>query len=272
MTQFDRLVDIMARLRAPGGCPWDAQQTHRSLRPYLLEEAYEVLEAIDEQDLPRLSGELGDLLLQVVFHAQLAAEAGLFDISEVCRKICDKLEYRHPHVFGDTSVRNADEVLTNWERLKLAEREHQDRRSALDGVPRHLPALQQADELQKKAAKVGFDWQDHLGPLAKIVEELQEVQEAQSPEEAAAEIGDLLFAVCNYARFLKVDPESALREASRRFGNRFRQVEARAGEGDKPLSEMTLPEMDVLWEEAKRLEREGTLQDHADRPGSCPGS
>lgn len=255
MTQFDRLVSIMARLRAPGGCPWDAQQTHQSLRPYLLEETYEVLDAIDDNDLTRLAGELGDLLLQVVFHAQLASEAGLFDIEDVCRKISDKLEFRHPHVFGDISVRDAAEALVNWERLKGSELEHQGRESALDGVPRQLPALQQADELQKKAAKVGFDWQDSLGPLSKIEEELNEVQAAETQQEAAAELGDLLFAVCNYARFLKVDPESALREANKRFSSRFRDVEAEAKASGTPLTEMTLAEMDVLWEAAKRRER-----------------
>lgn len=264
MTQFDRLVQIMARLRAPGGCPWDAQQTHQSLRPYLLEEAYEVLEAIDDGDLSRLGGELGDLLLQVVFHAELAQEAGLFDIEEVCRKIADKLEYRHPHVFGDVTVRDAEEVLTNWEQLKRAEAEHTQRESALDGVPKALPALQQADELQKKAAKVGFDWQDQTGPLAKIEEELQEVQEATDPAHIQHEVGDLLFAVCNLARFMKVDPESALREANKRFSRRFRDVEAQAKTGVKPLSQMTLAEMDVLWEAAKARERGETLEEHSD--------
>ncbi len=257
MSEFERLVNIMARLRGPEGCPWDAQQTHESLRPYLLEEAYEVLEAIDEGDLERLAGELGDLLLQVVFHAELAREAGLFDIEDVCRKISDKLEYRHPHVFGETTVSGADEVLTNWERLKLAETEHQARESALDGVPRSLPALQQADELQKKAAKVGFDWQDHLGPLAKIEEELEEAQAATSPAESVHEIGDLLFAVCNYARFLMVAPESALRAANHRFSRRFRSVEAQAKAQGRKLSVMTLAELDELWERAKAEEREG---------------
>lgn len=255
MTEFDRLVDIMTRLRGPNGCPWDAQQTHESLRPYLLEEAYEVLEAIDEGDLERLPGELGDLLLQVVFHAQLGAETGRFDIEDVCRKISDKLEHRHPHVFGEVTVSGADEVLTNWERLKRQEEEHQDRESALDGVPHHLPALQQADKLQKKAAKVGFDWQDYQGPLAKIEEELQEAQAAASPAEVIHEIGDLLFAVCNYARFLKVDPESALRQANARFSRRFRNVEAQAKAQGRKLAQMTLPEMDVLWEQAKAEER-----------------
>jgi tetrapyrrole methylase family protein / MazG family protein len=255
MRQFDRLVEIMAKLRNPGGCPWDAQQTHESLRPYLLEEAYEVLEAVDDADQGRLAGELGDLLLQIVFHAQLAAERGDFDIEDVCRKISDKLEYRHPHVFGTVQVADADEVLTNWERLKRQEEEHQERDSALDGVPRDLPALQAADKLQKRAAKVGFDWQTIQGPLHKIEEELQEVQEAEDPSQAAHEIGDLLFAVCNYARFLKVDPEGALRQANRRFDTRFRSVEQQAKAQDRRLADMTLAEMDVLWERAKAEER-----------------
>jgi tetrapyrrole methylase family protein/MazG family protein len=255
MRQFDRLVEIMARLRAPGGCPWDAQQTHESLRPYLLEEAYEVLEAIDDADLARLSGELGDLLLQVVFHAQLAAERGDFDMAEVCRKICDKLEHRHPHVFGDVTVTGPEDVVVNWDHLKRQEEEHQERESALDGVPRELPALQQADKLQKRAARVGFDWQNHLGPLHKIEEELGEVQGAEDPVQTAHEIGDLLFAVCNYARFLKIEPESALREANRRFGTRFRSVERQAAAQGRKLADMTLAEMDVLWERAKAEER-----------------
>ncbi len=257
MRQFDRLVEIMAKLRGPGGCPWDAQQTHGSLRPYLLEESYEVLDAVDDADLGRLCGELGDLLLQVVFHAELARERGDFDIEDVCRKISDKLEYRHPHVFGDVQVDGADEVLTNWERLKRQGAEHQERTSALDGVPRELPALQQADKLQKRAAKVGFDWQTIQGPWHKVHEELREVQAAEDPTEAAHEIGDLLFAICNVARFLKVDPESALREANRRFGARFRSVEQQAQAQGRRLADMTLDEMDVLWERAKAEERGG---------------
>jgi tetrapyrrole methylase family protein/MazG family protein len=255
MRQFDRLVEIMAKLRGPGGCPWDAQQTHQSLRPYLLEEAYELLEAADDADMGRLCGELGDVLLQVAFHAQLAAERGDFDIADVCDKISDKLEYRHPHVFGTVEVSGAEEVLTNWERLKRQEEEHQERESALDGVPRDLPALQQADKLQKRAAKVGFDWQTIQGPWHKVEEELREVQEAEDPSEAAHEIGDLLFAICNVARFLKIEPEGALREANRRFSNRFRSVEQQAAALDRKLADMTLDEMDVLWERAKAEER-----------------
>lgn len=254
MQEFDRLVAIMARLRGPNGCPWDAQQTHQSLRQYILEEVYEVLEAVDEGDLERLGGELGDLLLQIIFHAQIASEEGRFDIAEVCRKISDKLEYRHPHVFADTQVRDADEVLVNWEQLKNREAEHRQRQSALDGVPRGLPALQQALELQKKAAKVGFDWPEVTGPLEKVGEEAAELLAAAAQAEVAAEFGDLLFALVNCARFMKVDPEAALREANARFSRRFRHVESAAEAGGKPLSAMTLAEMDVLWEQAKAEE------------------
>jgi tetrapyrrole methylase family protein / MazG family protein len=254
MSEFARLVEIMARLRGPGGCPWDAQQTHQSLRQYMLEEVYEVLEAVDAGDLPRLCGELGDLLLQIVFHAQLAREEGRFDIEDVCRKINDKLEYRHPHVFGQVTVRDAEEVLVNWERLKGREAEHQDRLSALDGVPRALPALQQALELQKKAAKVGFDWPEVTGPLLKVHEELHELLDASRQEDVAAEFGDLLFAIVNCARFMKVDPESALREASGRFDRRFRHVEASAEAQGRSLHGMVLEEMDELWEQAKAEE------------------
>jgi tetrapyrrole methylase family protein/MazG family protein len=254
MQEFDRLVAIMARLRGPGGCPWDAQQTHQSLRQYMLEEVYEVLEAVDEGDLERLGGELGDLLLQIVFHAQIANDEGRFDIADVCRKISDKLEYRHPHVFADTQVRDADEVLVNWEQLKNREAEHRQRQSALDGVPRGLPALQQALELQKKAAKVGFDWPEVTGPLEKVGEEAGELLAASEQADVEAEFGDLLFALVNCARFMQVDPEAALREANTRFSRRFRHVESAAEAGDKPLAAMTLAEMDVLWEQAKAEE------------------
>ncbi len=258
MREFQRLVAIMARLRGPGGCPWDAQQTHESLREYMLEEVYEVLEAVEEGDLERLRGELGDLLLQVVFHAELAREAGHFDIEDVCRKICDKLEYRHPHVFGTVQVQDADEVLTNWERLKKQEAEHRDRTSALDGVPRALPALQQAAELQKKAAKVGFDWPEITGPLQKVHEELDELLHASTQREVEAEFGDLLFAIVNCARFMKVDPEGALRAANGRFTRRFRHVEATAEAQGRSLHDMALEEMDELWEQAKAEERGGS--------------
>jgi len=252
MDGFDELVRVMARLRAPDGCPWDAEQTHRSLRPYLLEEAYEALEAIDAEDWPRLCDELGDVLLQVVFHAQLAAERGDFDIDDVTAAIVTKLKRRHPHVFGDTTVSGSAEVVDRWEQLKREETGYQERESALDGIPRALPALQHAHKVQKRAARAGFDWDDIAGPRAKIDEELREVDEAG----AAAiedEIGDLLFAVVNYARFRGVEPENALRRANARFARRFRAVEQAAGSAQR-LQEMDLAQMDELWEKAKAEE------------------
>jgi tetrapyrrole methylase family protein/MazG family protein len=257
MDPFDRLVDIMARLRAPEGCPWDREQDHQSLKPYLLEEAYELLEAVDHGDSGTVCAELGDVLLQVVFHAQVAAEAGSFDIGDVCDRISEKLIHRHPHVFGTVEVRDSDEVVDNWEVLKRAEAETGPRESALDGVPAGLPALQRAQKLQRKAARVGFDWPDIQGPLDKVTEELGELEaerEAGVPEKLAWEIGDLLFAVVNVARFLHVDAEDALRMACRRFDSRFRQVEQQAAGSGRSLSQMTLPEMDALWDAAKRGE------------------
>jgi len=252
MDGFDELVRVMARLRAPDGCPWDAEQTHRSLRPYLLEEVYEALEAIDAEDWPRLCDELGDVLLQVVFHAQLAAERGDFDLDDVTAAIVTKLKRRHPHVFGDTTVSGSDEVVDRWEQLKREETGYQERESALDGIPEELPALQRAHKLQKRAARAGFDWDDIAGPRAKIDEELGEVDEADEPA-VEHEIGDLLFAIVNYARFRGVEPESALRRANARFARRFRAVEQAAGSARR-LQEMDLAQMDELWEKAKAEE------------------
>ena len=252
MEQFDELIRVMARLRASDGCPWDREQTHSSLRQYLLEETYEALEAIDEEDWPRLADELGDVLLQVVFHAQLASECGKFGITEVCDKIVAKLKGRHPHVFADTSVADSDEVVVNWEAIKSREDGYCQRVSSLDGIPMALPALQRAHKLQKKAARAGFDWEEIEGPREKINEELREVDEA-GPESVEHEIGDLLFAVVNLARFLDVEPESALRKANERFTRRFRSVEQAAGTADR-LRAMTLTEMDELWERAKAEE------------------
>jgi tetrapyrrole methylase family protein / MazG family protein len=257
MDSFDQLVDIMARLRAPDGCPWDREQDHQSLKPFLLEEAYELLEAVDHGDPGKVCAELGDVLLQVVFHAQVAAEAGDFDIRDVCRRISQKLTYRHPHVFGTVEVRDSDEVVENWEVLKQAETETGPRESALDGVPAGLPALQRAQKLQRKAARVGFDWPDIQGPLDKVSEELGELEAERAdgvPEKLAWEVGDLLFAVVNVARFLHVDAEDALRMACRRFDSRFRQVEQQAAGAGRSLGDMTLAEMDELWEAAKRGE------------------
>ncbi len=252
MECFDELVRVMARLRSPDGCPWDREQTHRSLRPYLLEEAYEALQAIEDEDWDRLSDEMGDVLLQVVFHARLASERGDFDIEDVCDKIVTKLKRRHPHVFADSIAETPDEVIDRWEKLKRQEDGYSERESAIDGIPEALPALQRADKLQKRAARTGFDWDDIDGPRAKVDEELQEVDEADAAT-VEDEIGDLLFAVVNLARFLGVEPESALRGANERFSRRFRVIERQAGGGEK-LREMSLEEMDDLWERAKAEE------------------
>lgn len=254
MEEFDRLVEVMAQLRGPDGCPWDREQTHQTLKPYLLEECYEALEAVDARDDEKLCGELGDVLLQVVFHAQLAAERHRFNIRDVCNRIVEKLLYRHPHVFGDVEVSDSEQVLRNWEQLKRREREAPAQESALDGVPSVLPALKQATALQKKASRVGFDWDDVSGPVRKLHEELDEFSEARDDEDREAmtqELGDVLFALVNVARLLGIDSEDALRMASARFTQRFRYVEAKAAEAGRNLQEMSLQEMDKLWEEAK---------------------
>ena len=254
MKEFRELVGIMARLRASGGCPWDREQDHRSLKPYLLEEAYELLEAIDAGNDSKVCEELGDLLLQIVFHAQIGSEEGRFDAADVCRGISAKLLNRHPHVFGDVQVRDSDEVIDNWEQIKRAEPLKEDRSSILDGVPKALPALQKATKVQKRVAKVGFDWDDHHGPAEKVHEELQEVQaavESKDAERLVAEIGDLLFAVVNLARRLGVDSEDALRLAVARFGERFRLMEKRAEAEGIQMQGLSLAELDELWDAAK---------------------
>ncbi len=260
MREFDELVDIMRRLRSPGGCPWDREQHHNSLKRYLLEEVYEVVEALDEGDLDKLCGELGDVMLQVVFHAQLAQEEGLFDIATVLGRVNEKLRRRHPHVFGDVRVHNAEEVLDNWEQIKRSEGEHEDRTSILDGVPKALPALMRAEKLQRRAAKVGFDWPEMSGAWNKFEEELGELEQAEAegdPDRVMGELGDVLFALVNVARFLRVDPEEALRRAISRFEQRFRSIESEAERSGRSLSKMTLDEMDALWEAAKQNSAQG---------------
>lgn len=257
-THFAELVEVMARLRAEDGCPWDREQTHASLKPYLLEEAYEALEAIDLQDHAELCKELGDVLLQIVFHAQIASEAGAFTIADVCRAIVDKLVHRHPHVFGEVEVDNADQVLTNWEQLKRQEKgESAGPHSALDGLPKHLPALLRAQRVQSRAARVGFDWERIDGPLDKVEEEFAELRrewEAGDRQKVEEEFGDLLFALVNTARFLQVDSEDALRRAAAKFERRFRAVERAFHEQGRPLSESTLEEMDQVWDQVKEEE------------------
>lgn len=248
---LDPLVEVMARLRGEDGCPWDREQTHLSLRPYVIEEAYEVAEAIERQDMYNLREELGDLLLQVVFHAQLAAEAGAFDVNDVVAGITGKMWRRHPHVFGTVRVENARQVEQNWEAIKAEEKGG--RGGGLDaGIPRALPALQRATRVQERAAGVGFDWEDAAGPRAKVEEELGELDRALSAAEKEAELGDLLFAVVNLARFLRVDAEAALHRAVRRFTRRFDLMEAYARRAGQRLADMDSCALDKLWQQAKR--------------------
>jgi tetrapyrrole methylase family protein/MazG family protein len=246
---FEGLQETVAHLRAPDGCPWDREQTHESLRTGLLEEAYETVTAIDRGDTQALQEELGDLLLQVLLQTQIATEAGEFKMPDVIAGIDGKLKYRHPHVWGGRSVEGTLEVLHNWEELK---REEKGRRSSLlDGVPGALPALQQADTYGQRVARVGFDWADVSGVAAKVREELAELESAPTRERQEAELGDLLFAVANWARWLGVDPEAALRKANARFARRFRSLERAARECGFDIAELSIDELEALWQEAK---------------------
>jgi tetrapyrrole methylase family protein/MazG family protein len=251
-TSFEAFVEIVAHLRAPNGCPWDRAQTHASLRKHLLEEAYEVLSAIDSGDFADLREELGDLLLQIVLQSQIANEAAHFNIYQVIHDIHAKIVRRHPHVFGDLKLEGVDGVLTNWEKLKEKERGSKNNgKGLLDGVSVSLPALSQAQEYQERAARVGFDWTEIEGVLEKIAEEIDEVRQAANNAELTSELGDLLFAIVNLARWKKVDAESALRETNLKFKKRFGYVEQGASRRGKNLSELTLDEMEALWQEAK---------------------
>jgi tetrapyrrole methylase family protein/MazG family protein len=251
---FAELVRIMERLRGPGGCPWDREQTRESIKPYLIEEAYEVAEAIEDNNIDDLRAELGDLLLQVVFHAEMAREEGLFAITDVIRGITDKLIRRHPHVFGDTEVSGSAEVLRNWARIKADERKDREDRSTVSGVPRALPALLRAHRLSEKASRVGFDWEQPSEVLEKVQEELSELQAAVAlgdRSEAEAELGDLLFALTSLGRHLNIQAEDALQRANDRFIRRFRYVEERLAEREQDVHETSVQEMNRLWEEAK---------------------
>lgn len=258
---FDDLLAIMRRLRAPGGCPWDAEQTHESLKRYLLEETYEVIEAIDTGNPELLKEELGDLLLQPVFHAVIAEEAGDFAMADVIQTLCEKLVRRHPHVFADLEIKDSDAQVANWEKIKKAEK-GEERRSALSGIPPHLPALLKAQKIAEKAARVGFDWEHVDQVMAKVMEELHEFEEAMgqgSQERMEAELGDLLFAITNLGRFLALDTEEALRKTLQRFQQRFGYVEEELHAQGRHLQDATLTEMDLLWNQAKKLEKEGRL-------------
>ncbi len=268
---FERLVKLQARLRAPNGCPWDLEQTHLTLRTYLIEEAYEVLEALESGDEAKFAEELGDLLLQVVFHAQIATEQRRFTAADVVREIHEKMVRRHPHVFGEKRAKNAREVLKNWEQIKAEERraktaeqgiaagrEAEKPASLLDGIPHTLPAVMQGFQLTRRASRIGFDWENVDGVVEKLHEELGELRDAQTAQardQIENEIGDVLFAAVNLARFLKVDPEIALKRTNAKFTSRFREMERLARESGRAFANVPRDEMESLWEQAKVLER-----------------
>jgi MazG family protein len=258
---FARFVELIARLRAPGGCPWDREQTHDSVKPMTIEEAYEVAHAIDEKDDAELMGELGDLLLQVVFHASIAQERGAFQVRQVIERVAEKMVRRHPHVFGEDEAQTSGAVLRNWEAIKAAERQAKGKRdeSMLDSVHVGLPAVMEAFQITTKVSRVGFDWKDAGGALAKLDEETAELREAIAAEAGhdriAEEVGDLLFVAVNVARLAGVDPESSLKAANRKFRRRFRHVEQRLAESGRKPADSTIDEMDGYWDEAKRNER-----------------
>jgi tetrapyrrole methylase family protein/MazG family protein len=252
---FARLVEIMATLRSPTGCPWDREQTPDTLKPYLIEETYEVLEALEAKDLQAFKEELGDLLLQIIFHSQLMAEAGVFTIDDVAQVIADKLVRRHPHVFGDVKVKDTDEVVQNWAKIKAKEKTGKADRSILAGVPHGAPALIQAQRLGEKASRVGFDWTSAAEVLKKVEEEIGELAATLSAQDTARqehELGDLLFALTSLARHLNLDAETALRKAGKRFSDRFRYIETQLVQQDEDIHHASLVRLDELWEKAKR--------------------
>lgn len=255
--EFIELLEVMEKLRQPDGCPWDREQDHRSLIPFLIEEAYELVEAIEKEDDKEIQEELGDVLLQIIFHAQVAVDDGKYSMLEVIKALKDKLIYRHPHVFGNTSVGNSDEVLVNWESLK--KKEKKERKSILEGVPKQLPSLLKAQRIQSRAAKVGFDWPDMHGVMDKVKEEVEELTEAwdnQDHDHVEEEFGDVLFSLVNYARFMKIRPEEALQRTITKFMQRFQYIEEKADALNVSLQDMPLEEMDRLWDEAKNVIKE----------------
>ena len=249
LNQFTTLVDIIARLRAPDGCPWDRKQTHASLRKNLLQECYEVLEALDKGDSAKLCDELGDLLMQIVLHTQIATEAGEFELGDVLSSINTKLIHRHPHIFGSLTVKDAEEVAVNWEALKQEERETD--ASILASVPKPMPALSYSQEIQRRAVQVGFDWEDIRGVIDKLAEEVEEFEQATS-QEKAREFGDLLFTLANIALRLGIDVEAALRQANQKFYHRFNYMEEVCRQRGVNLGDLSSDQQNALWEEAKR--------------------
>jgi len=256
--ELESLVEVIKKLRAPGGCPWDREQTHESIKSCLIEETYETIEAIESGEPEKLKEELGDLLMQVVFHANLAEEAGRFNIDDVIVAIREKMIRRHPHVFGESDADNPQAVLKQWEEIKAKEKGNQDRKSALEGIPKSLPSIIQAHRIQERAARVGFDWEHVDDVFAKVEEEMGEFKEAflaKNVAEMEAEMGDLFFALVNIARFVEINPEEALQKTIVRFAKRFRHIEERLAEKGKTMGDVSLERMEVLWEEAKELER-----------------
>jgi tetrapyrrole methylase family protein/MazG family protein len=280
---FERLIKLQARLRAPNGCPWDVEQTHLTLRTYLIEEAYEVLEALESGNDAKFAEELGDLLLQVVFHAQIATEQGRFTAADVVREIHQKMVRRHPHVFGEKRAKDATEVLKNWEQIKAEERRAESGKgssssvesekapaSLLDGIPHTLPAVMQGFQLTRRASRIGFDWDNVEGVVEKLQEELAELRIAQSPRQIVGELGDVLFAAVNLARFLKVDPEIALKRTNAKFSSRFREMERLAHASGRALADVPRNEMESLWDQAKISENENHSRPRAKKAATRP--
>lgn len=260
MDEFQKLIDIMAKLRSEDGCPWDKEQTKESLKPYLIEETHEVLEAIDEDNPAKFKEELGDLLFQIVFHCQLASEKGDFSISEVIQGISEKITGRHPHVFGNTRFESAEEVKRRWHERKIEEGKF--RESLLDGVPKSLPSLLRSQRLQSRASRSGLDWEKIDEVLKKVDEELAELRDAVSrgmKKEIEDELGDVIFVLVNVSRFAGINAEEALKKTTNKFIGRFRYIEKKAAEAGQNLSEMTLEEMDSLWDEAKSLKPDSVI-------------
>ncbi|KUG26872.1 nucleoside triphosphate pyrophosphohydrolase mazg [hydrocarbon metagenome] len=248
--KFQKLVDVMKRLRIE--CPWDQEQTHDSIKAATLEETYELIEAIDEKDFAEMKGELGDVLLHIVFHSQIARETNQFNIDDVIDGITEKLIRRHPHVFGETKVKNNDEIMYNWEKIKLEE----GRKSVLDGIPKALPQLHRAFRIQEKASKVGFDWDEKEKVWEKVKEEINEFEQVSTSnniQKIEEELGDLLFSIVNYTRFIGINPENALRVTNEKFIKRFSFIEKKLAEEGKNITDSNLSEMDKLWEESKKI-------------------
>lgn len=255
---FDKLTHVIAKLRSENGCPWDRKQTHSTLKANLIEEAYEVIEAIDAKDSSKLQEELGDLLMQVVLHAQIAQDNDNFNINDVIKTITDKLIRRHPHVFGSLQVKDTEEILTNWEEIKRGEPGYEERESILDGIPTQLPALQKAQEIQKKASRVGFDWDEASQVLPKVEEEIDELKNSISSanrEEVEMEIGDLFFSIVNLSRLLNIDAEDVLRKSNRKFVRRFKNMEAKLKERGDKFEDYSLEELDEIWDKVKSEEK-----------------